>query len=613
MFTVKISPFIPIDGLEHIATSYQVSNDTLGTIILDEMLESNVFLNLYTSPIDAPINSTYYVRFKRHFKFVDAITKETKYSDGAWSEYKPLETVEFEGGLVLISEIKIDVPVIKIDKDKFIKDDIVTISTSKFRGVNDGHFSTSWIITDLDLNVLYFNPNDQVNLNSITIDKRDYGINSKTMINIFAIHKGSSGIESPAGDLKVTLEDFNFEIVSSLSRVMPFTNYNVKIKIIDFTIPTKIVKIELLRVDSDEPLYQKDITSETSVTSFTLPGELLEPDANYFLDIYSYSNGNTVKTKRKPLYTLPDTNSRLIDTNYVYSKELKSVYSIDDTFNYPSYMSTKETFYGMIPIALKNNRNLYKAKFNRETNKLEVSILDKIKGVSLLSDNSEDIYLRITYDSILLIDTYTVVNGKEVPIFLVYRYNRYTDMCDLLFSKIREDETRCIGYANNVIYKDNDKMLYIPYGSNKIKLFNYIFNTLEDYATLPFNYDKSVSLFEIQSNRYMVIGGNEKYGYIFNTDNMTFSEGFSVPLGFRGRELKTVFLINGDVLIYRLDKKLEDTENNVLYYSYDTNKLEPTKPAYVSNVYQDTNILMSTGELLLINNGDTMTSHYLLS
>lgn len=612
MATIKISPFIPLDGLEHIATSYQISNDVNGDVILDELLESSDFLNIYTSPVDAPINSTYYARFKRHFKYDDLITGEVKYSDGEWSQFKPFKTVEYDSGLILFSDVKIDVPVIKIDKEKFITDDVVTITTSKFRGVNDGHYSTTWIITDLDMNVLFFKSNDTVNLNSITIDKRDYDINSKSIINIFVIQRGSNGIESPVGNLKVSMDDFNFEITSSLSRVMPFTNYNVKLKLIDITIPTRIVKIELLRVDTEEPLYQKDILEE-NVTTFILPGELLEPDTNYFLDIYSYSNGVSIKIKRKPLYTLPDTNSRLIDVNYVYDKKLRSVYSIDDTNNFPKYITSKETFYGIIPIAFKNNMNLYKGKFNRETNKLEVDIVDKFRGVSLLSENTEDLYLRITYDSVLIIDTYTLVDGLEVPVFLIYRYNRYKDMCELLFSMPRPTETKCLGYANNVVYKNNDTMLYIPYGQNVIKKYNFVFNVLEDFITLPFAYDKSISFFEIRSNRLMVLGGNEKYGYILNTDTMTFSEGFTIPVEFRNRELKTVSLINGDVLIYRLDENLEDLNNNVLYYSYESNKLEPTKPAYVSNIYQDTNILMSTGELLLINNGDTMTSHYLLS
>ena len=228
MLIITIAPYKPIDNLEHFATSYYIASDSSGTTILNSIENSTTYLNLYPCTLETPLNTSYWYRYKRHIR--DNTTGEiiaSPYSE--WTEYKPVANTS---DLVIYNEISIDKPLVIVDK-KLMEDisrTTITINSSDFRCNNDNHESTHWIIEDAVGNLLYTSLYDTVNKLSLTINKSTIEYDSRSYLKIYVIHRSTTGVESEAGLLKVNVNESNFEINSTLSRIIPYTSCRIKLK-----------------------------------------------------------------------------------------------------------------------------------------------------------------------------------------------------------------------------------------------------------------------------------------------------------------------------------------------------------------------------------------------
>lgn len=591
MITLKLKPWVVIGNIEHVGTSWRVGTDEGMTNILDELTNDTNHLIYYLSPVVVPVGTKYWITAKRHFKNSEDGTT----SESDWLLPKPVVNTDNESALFTYKKINIEKPMIYVNKKDLIDDtlDTFTIKTSSFRGIGDGHFATHWIIRDAFETVLYDSLYDTNNLESIIINKSDISITDKNVITISAIHLTPSGIESPVGEVKISLFKTNFEIISNMDRVFPFTDYVVKFKKINDELEIGISKVVLMHMLETERRWEIDITTE--VDSITIPGDLLEPNSKYLLDVYSAGYTEDVAIKRKELSTLGEIVSEHMDISFEYSKEL--TYSLDSADPLlPRGISTMEIYNSIVPVCNENEIFLNKAIFNRKINKL-VPTVNRFNGVSLLNNNNENIFIKFTVNNKIVIDT---VNDDGKAVFLIYDYNPYKETSMLEHTMVRDDETISLGKSNAIVFLSTTLFNYVPVGTNTIKQVNISTEEITTLATIPTLVSGGTLLTNIGRNRLFTYTGVGKIGYSFNLDDSTFIESMSIPTKFRGRELKSSQLVNGDSIIYRIDNNEADIDNNILYYDYANGVLEELNINTGGKISLSSVIEISTGKLLLI-------------
>lgn len=599
---IRISKFNPIDGLEHIATSYEIATDPDGVNIVDRVTKSTVYVNIYPAPINPIIGDVYYVRFKRHYK--DSITDVESSAD--WTTFKRFVPTVNTSDLILYNEVIIEKPLIIIDKTKLdSSSSTLKFTTTEFRCKDDTHVKTHWVITDIFGNTLYTALYSD-NLTTLEINKTDIDFESKSAIIVYAIHRSASGVESEPGKSNLNIDNSNFEIISSLQRVVPYSTYNVKLKKINTNLVLKIVKYELLRVDSTEAMIQKDLEEDTM--SFTIQGELLESGSKYYLDIYTIGSDSRLIRKRKLLETLSVSKPYVRDIDYTYKKKVEFVKSIPKSTSSTDRFTVYEDNKGIIPMVKINDNRVFRSTWNRDTELLVSDPLNVYPTISLVTGDNDEVFIKHLDKSLILIDSY--ISG--IPTFSVYRYNGYNNTVSLVHTKTRATEEKTIGRNNAQVIIDN-VMYYFSYNSNKLMKYNIINNTLEEELVFTKTINSNnFCLIEIQGNRLLILGGDTAtLTYSYNLITKEILEAYTLPSHFRNKELKSISLINGDALIFVSDST--GTNTQMLYYNYFDNDMEPLNITPVGNVYPDSIIALATGEVLLLANNSTETSYYKLS
>lgn len=604
MLIITLSPYVPVDNLEHYASSFFIASDPQGVNILDQVLHSTEYVNQYPSNLQTPLTTSYYYSYTRHIR--DNTTGEDiEYSRSVWKEYKPVANTS---DLILYNDIVVEKPIIILNRediDDVIKNDIV-IKTTDFRCNNDNHESTHWIITDSLDNIVYSSLYDTTNKTTITISKTDIDYNSRSYLKVYAIHRSSVGIESDVGMVKLNVNESNFEITSSLSRIIPYTTCRIKLRKIFSDLPLLTIRYELLSTKDDTPILKRELANET--THIDIIGEILEPDSSYYLDIYSIGLSGSIVTKRKIIKTVVSSN---LDKTYNmdYRKEITLVNTRAKTNEYLNFVTTHEDYNGLLPLAKNNDNKIFKGSYDRNLDMTSIDPLEVFRSASLVSTTENDgLYAKMLDNSILIIDTYV----NTIPTFFVYRYDSYNDTCVLLHSMSRGGESKTIGYLNNVVIKDNI-LYYIPYGSKVINSYNIASNSLVavDTAIPITNVDKGLSLIEINNNRLLITGGDIDQCLVFNIATKAYNNAFPLHGDFRNCTLKTVSLLNGDALIFRVSKRDTDEDyDNVLYYNNFDNKLSFIKPSTVGGFNPTTVISLINGEVILEMVSETHVMQY---
>ncbi len=616
MIIVKLNPWEPINGLIHESTTWEISSNIEFTNILDSLPTSTTMLNDFTSTIDIPVGTIYYARAKRYF---------TDGSSSDWTDIKPIISKSFMSNIVTSKNILIDKPIVYIDKASLdTTSDMLIIKTSSFKGMYADHDSTSWIITDGNGNVLFKSIIDTINLTSISVDKYFYNLMEQNELVIFAIHKGINSIESPIGKTSISIGTFNYRIISNTKRVLPYNDFVINIEKIDILAATNIVSIALINPITNETVQELSIT--TYDTTFTIPGDALSPYTEYYLDIYSIGNNGAYNYKRRLIKTLGNYNSESDEPNYEYDKVYESYLSDGDgtSLNVPLNYATNELLDGTILLPKRNCVRLYKSHYDRVTRTLVLGTM--LAGIQLrygadgasnpISTNyNNNALIKMFDNNYCLIDNEITVSGVVYPVFTVYKYQ--PDKDTYVISKAfpyRSDEFRALGYTNNFAQETGDSILYIPYGTNKIKRLNYVTGILSIVDTTPLSSNGINLIFKISSDSYMLFGSESARTYYYQPSTGTYSDGFVVPLAFRGKHLKANRLINGDVAMSIAEPiDINDTYHGVLYFNKEKNQMSVIETTtLVDDWYPDIHIGLKTGEVLLVKTNDSNSKYAMI-
>jgi hypothetical protein len=368
-----------------LATSYYIASDPTGVNILDQVVKSTEYVNQFPSNLQTPLTVPYYYSYVRHIR--DNTTGEdVEYPRSGWKEYKPVANTS---NLILYKDIVIDKPLIILNKEA-IEDSnnpIITIKTSDFRCNNDNHESTHWIILDGLNNVVFESLYDTLNKTSISIPKVDIDYSSRSYLKVHVIHRSTVGVESDVGIVKLNVNESNFEIGSSLNRIIPYTTCRIKLKKIFPDLPLLTIRYELLSTQNDVLILKRELPNET--TSIDIIGEVLEPDSSYYLDIYSIGLSGSIVTKRKLIRTVVSSN---VDKtfNINFNKEIKLINTKPLTNEYVFNTTTYEDYNGIVPLVKNNDNKIFKGKYDRTIDSLVIDVLNNFRSASLVSSTENN-------------------------------------------------------------------------------------------------------------------------------------------------------------------------------------------------------------------------------
>ena len=585
MITLKLKPWVPIAGLEHMKSSWQVATDAEFTNILDDVIESDEYLNIYYSSVVIPEGTTYYIRARRHYN------NDTS-SD--WSAAIPVVPKVDDSNLLITNDVIIDKPMVYLDLDVIKDDDTDSfiIETSVFRSTTEGHFGTTWIIKDGSGKILFISLSDEVNLTSIIVPKSDVNIENVSLINVYAVHMTASGISSEVGIKTLILSEdvYNYEINNNdLQRAIPNADYTLSLNKIDLTLPYGVTSITVTNAfDIESTLYHKDISIEDS--TIIIPGDVLQPDISYIVALAGYNiDGQHIRN----IIMKTTINSELtnIDLNYVYENELNFLYDTNENIFASSYIS-HEWHNNQIPIPMKDG-TIHKYGFDRDTNRLiDLGIMNELQ---ISNSDVDDVYIRLLENNRLVVDR---ISDGGFPTFDVYAMNPSTDEITFIHSILRTDETHTLGKTGGIVHIDDTEALYLVVGGSIIRKVNLSTKIITDIATVPLDNIGLGTMIDLAIDKVMVIGaGSDGESKLYDVDDDQFADGPRIPLGFRNHTLQAVRLINNYTAIFRTDF-IEGEDNDFMIYNVDDGTLDTVSVDSYNNEFTNTSILLRTGGVL---------------
>lgn len=582
MFILKLNDWSVVEGLEQIATTWELASDSNFTDIL-ESTKSDTMLRVYQSDVTVPVDAVVYARAMRHFNDSTA---------DYWTDAtKMINNEEEYSSMLLSKDVVIETPIIFSNIDELLSiDPTFTINTSKYKGVGDSHYATHWIIKDGTDNVIFTSLYDTVNKTSIHVTKTPT-ITSKSILKIYAIHVSAGSVESQPGMYNLTTALYNYEITSDLTLVNGMEDYTLTFKKINENSKMRMSKLVLLDSDKTTELSTKYVTEGT--LSVTFPWTLMRFNGVFYIDIYAYDTKNNYTYSRKMLTTKNKKIVEIIDPNYKYTK---AFIPVTQTINYQ--VDSNTTVYelpdGSVPLVLKADGNVYKATI--DNNGLLTNDYQTMNGVSLLSFNTEYTYIKYLANNLVLVDT---LDGNNIPTFMVYKYNVYNDTYSLLSSLSRNDELYSLGITNAITQITENEFIYIPFSSNKIKKYNISNNTITELITIKNNTNYKGSMIKLQNNQVLLYGGENFEALVYNIAENVFTKSTSIiPSSFLNRPLKVIELINGDSILYRTTKLTTDTGTSVKYFNISTMLFEDIEETFADTDIPTGVIRTSTGQVL---------------
>jgi len=292
MIEINIRPWVVIDSKTHVTTSYKITSDAAGNVILDSNYDDATNLNIWYSELIIPQGSTYYSSAQR------------KLNDGTilnWTTPVPLTPAYNPDGLLVNSEILIGIPITYVDINEVTNNAIstFTVSTSPFVSNGDSHYATHYYITDYYGKILYCDLYNTVDLTSTVIDKNAINLKEMNDIKIYVTHVGATGSESEPNYTNIELYKKNYNLITSLTSVDSSTDLVLNYTKTDVNLSLNIVKIELLYNNSVIWTHEPGSFAST----VTVPGVSLNPSAIYSLKTY-VEEGGVLFNNISPLTTI---------------------------------------------------------------------------------------------------------------------------------------------------------------------------------------------------------------------------------------------------------------------------------------------------------------------
>jgi hypothetical protein len=544
---IKLKRIPDINGLVHESTSWSIATDIGFTNIVESLNTSTIYKDIYYSTITVPISTTYYVRATRHFN-----DSNNDYTTDIIPVTNDTDDIS---NMLLQEDIVIQQPTISLDVNTLRNEDPTFIVTaSDFKSNYDTHAYTHWIVEDSLGNIVYTSLYDNSNLTSITIDKT-YDFLTKNELMFKVIYCNSTGIQSEVGTYRYSLGDVNFEIVSDIVNIQPYTNYTLLFNKKDNNLPIRINTIKILNYNTNEVLYTFINTSD--LTEYTIPYYILQENITLKIQINCYDTKSKVIVLNKFISTRKNKFIDILEPSYVYNKSLSNV--IEDT-------------------------NIILSE--------SITSIQNLNNEVLVTQKNSQYVFKYTYDETnnTLNSTLFALNGINLP------NNTYS----FLHSVTRSDETIPNGKTNSIFQKSLTEFIYIPYGTNKLKSYNFITNTITNINTVPISNNLNCTIVKLNTNRILIIGGDTSETYIYDLNSDEFIESFNItPSSYVNVDLKSVKLINGDTILYKINKDPLDTDNSILYFTYNTGELTELNLTFTQDTYPTSSISLLNGDVLL--------------
>lgn len=287
MIVVNARPWVPIKEITHATSSWKIATDETMLDIIEEIERSDKYINILYSNVFIPQEYTYWVSMQRH------LSDDT---DMPWSEPQPVTGTYVSNAVLNINDIHVDTPSIIIEEAEIIdpNNDSISILTSDFSGVGDGHFATHYIVLDADGEVVVTSIEDEVNLAGIVLSKSAINFTQLTALDIRAIHVTATGCMSGVGRMYIDFRNINYRIINNLAvpvdsevdLIISMTKVNTELK-------SRITGYKLMK--DGEILYYTATSGD--ITSIVIDKQYLQESSMYDLVIHSLVNNTTIDKK----------------------------------------------------------------------------------------------------------------------------------------------------------------------------------------------------------------------------------------------------------------------------------------------------------------------------
>lgn len=422
----KANYIMDSNGITNVSTSWKVTSDLSGLVILDQITESTEMVNQYFSSVLVPIDTPVYVWYSM------------KMSNGEVKDFVgPIEYVNRTNNVTnIISPLaRVDTPILTLSSATPVDSNIdtLTINTSSFRGDEyDGLAATTWYVK-ADGKIIYSVIESDMHKTSISISKQALSLGQYNSITIGAKHHSSNNGSSEFGKLNLELTLYPFKYVGD-TIISSIDDFKFDIVNNDNTNNVYMSAITLREVSNSEIVYQ----NLTPTNNNTIPSTVLNYNTKYKLEITIKHNDDSYTSK---MIILIGTEAR---TNVLE-------YDRDYEFDISNYMTPQATILnvgsnGMMAYGyslVMYNKKLY--KIAKDVNDvysstiltmdatLNANVINGIRAIPLdngdivvLIDNITSIKVykcKIISDVLTIIPTYAITLAKNSTIDL---YNNVT-------------------------------------------------------------------------------------------------------------------------------------------------------------------------------------------
>ena len=281
-------------GVTHVATDWQIADDLLFSNIVVESNYDKTNLTYIVFPDKLDPEVKYYGRAR--------VLLSTGYTEwGNIDVFIPKDINEITVDYDFPSLVSL--PVISTDSDlNNHKPTMFTITASNYGVVGTGtHTATTWLVTDINDNIVWSSIYDINNIDTIDFTKRILKENEIYKIKVM-FHSSSNDTSQIATKMiHVNKSDPRIILLNDLSTMDKNIDNTLSIKFIHLLdqVEWKISEI----VDEYENVVFNSTVTNDPKTDTTLPANTLEKDKFYLMSITCTVNGNTLNTKYIPFTT----------------------------------------------------------------------------------------------------------------------------------------------------------------------------------------------------------------------------------------------------------------------------------------------------------------------
>ncbi len=568
MITLRIVNWPDDTGLDHVSTSWQISDKTDFSIIMDEVVESTDFLNIFRTNIVIPIGKEYYGRSKRHFS-----------NDSSTDWIGPIKIISNLSGdnIDIKPEVYIEEPSVLLVDDSI--NNKVIIRSGSFRCKDDGHKSTSWILKDGVGNILYRSMYDSINKRELILDKNLIGNNNTNVLIAEVCHISTNDYESHFGSYKLELNKFNFEVISNTNFVSANEDYIFKFKTINGI--NILTRYEVL---DDIGTKLQEGTFVNGVERIIVDRDKLKSNVTYSINIYSDTLPNDVNVTT--FYTSSNESIFKIDKKYKYEdKYYPTSINIDNS----KTCMVEQFIDNGIALIHNTTNDLNIFDFNKRNESLTITDL----ATSFLATNITDnvMVVKIIDNDLVLIDTKDE-NGK--PTFKIFDYN----YGKLIKTVVRADEVSNSFNTNNITIGLNNKAYYFT-NVNDITVFrclDIITGTITTLNNRPDLTTFNANLVYVGNDRIMSLGGSgiKHLVYLYDISDDVWYDVTIVPEGYRNLQLTSFLRKDGKVVSFNTG----NGTNDVLVFDPKDNSIKIVINDLDNTIDLNSTIRLRDGEFL---------------